>query len=99
MPSARKEFTPEERALRDAKKAADARIGFLTHATAYLLVIFGILITGGFKPAFITATFWGIGLASHFIGAILGPELRKRWIDEEVGPRVATQTQAQRRNL
>jgi len=97
--AARKELTPELRALRDAKKAADARIGFLTHGTAYVLVIFGILITGGFKAAFITAVFWGIGLASHFIGAILGPELRKRWIDEEVGPRVATETQEQRRNL
>jgi len=94
-----RQLTPEERALREAKKAADARIGFLTHGTAYVLVIFGILITGGFKAAFITAVFWGIGLASHFIGAILAPDLRKQWIDREVGPRVATQTQQQKRDL
>jgi signal transduction histidine kinase len=95
----RKQLTPEQRALRDAKRAADARIGFLIHATVYGLVIFGILISGGLKPAFVTAVFWGIGLASHFIGAIAGPELRKRWIEQEVGPRVASQTQQQRRDL
>jgi signal transduction histidine kinase len=97
--SPRKELTPEQRALRDAKRAADARIGFLIHATVYALVIFGILISGGFRAAFVTAIFWGIGLASHFIGAIAGPELRKRWIEQEVGPRVASETQQQRRDL
>jgi len=93
------QLTPEERALRAAKKAADARIGFLIHATVYTLVIFGILVSGGFWGAFMTAIFWGIGLASHFIAAIAGPELRKRWIDQEVSPRVATETQQQRRDL
>jgi signal transduction histidine kinase len=95
----RKQLTPEQRALRDAKRAADARIGFLIHATVYGLVIFGILVSGGLRAAFVTAVFWGIGLASHFIGAIAGPELRKRWIEQEVGPRVASQTQQQRRDL
>ena len=94
-----KQLTPNERALRDAKKVADARIGFLIHGTAYSLVILGILVTGGFKAAFTTGIFWGIGLASHFIGAVLGPELRRTWIDREVGPRVATETQHQRRDL
>lgn len=93
------QLSPEERALRDAKKAADARIGFLTHGTVYSLVIFGILITGGVEAAIVTGVFWGIGLASHFIGAILGPQLRRDWIDREVGPRVATETQQQRRDL
>ena len=93
------QLSPEERALRDAKKAADARIGFLIHGTVYSLVIFGILISGGFWAAFTTAVFWGIGLASHFIAAIAGPELRKRWIEQQVGPRVASQTQQQRRDL
>jgi signal transduction histidine kinase len=92
-------LTPEQRALRDAKRAADARIGFLIHATVYFLVVFGILISGGFMGAFTTAIFWGIGIACHFIGAILGPELRKRWIEQEVGPRVASETQQQRRDL
>jgi signal transduction histidine kinase len=92
-------LTPEQRALRDARRAANARIGFLTHATIYGLVVLGILVSGGFKAAFVTAVFWGIGIASHFIGAILGPELRKRWIEQEVGPRVASETQQQRRDL
>jgi len=93
------QLTPEQRALRDAKRAADARIGFLIHGTIYTLVIFGIMVSGGFFAAFTTAIFWGVGLASHFIGAIAGPELRKRWIDQEVSPRVATETQQQRRDL
>jgi signal transduction histidine kinase len=94
-----KELTPEERALREAKRIADARIGFLTHCTAYGLVIFGILITGGFRPALIVAVFWGIGLASHFIGGVLGPQLRRQWVEREVGTRVATETHQQRRDL
>jgi signal transduction histidine kinase len=98
-PAAHTSLTPEQRALRDAKKAADARIGFLIHGTVYTLVILGILVSGGFRAAFTTAVFWGIGLASHFIAAIAGPELRKRWIDQEVGPRVADETQQQRRDL
>jgi signal transduction histidine kinase len=93
------QLTPEQRTLREAKKAADARIGFLIHGTIYTLVIFGILVNGGFRAAFTTAIFWGIGLGSHFIGAILGPDLRKRWIEQEVSPRVATETQQQRRDL
>jgi signal transduction histidine kinase len=92
-------LTPEQTALRDAKRAADARIGFLIHGTVYSLVIFGILVSGGFWAAFTTAIFWGIGIASHFIGAIAGPELRRRWIEQQVGPRVANETQQQRRDL
>ncbi len=99
VPEVRAPLTPEQRALRDARKAADARIGFLVHGTVYTLVIFGILINGGFMAAFTTAIFWGIGLASHFIAAIAGPDLRKRWIDQQVGPRVANETQQQRRDL
>jgi signal transduction histidine kinase len=93
------DLTPEQRALREARKTAEARIGFLFHATAYGLVIFGILISAGFRPAFITATFWGIGLACHFLGAFVAPQLRKRWVEQEVGPRVASETQQQRRDL
>ncbi|MFI5318390.1 MAG: sensor histidine kinase [Myxococcota bacterium] len=95
----RQDLTPEQRALRDAKRAADARIGFLIHGTIYALVIFGILISGGFVAALTTAIFWGIGVASHFIAAIAGPELRKRWIEQQVAPRVVTETQQQRRDL
>jgi signal transduction histidine kinase len=96
---ARPEITPEARARREAKRRADARIGFLIHGTIYTLVIFGILISGGFVAALTTATFWGIGLVSHFIGAIAGPELRKRWMEQELGPAVASETQQQRRSL
>jgi signal transduction histidine kinase len=95
----RPKLTPEERARRDALRAVNARIGFLIHGTVYVLVIFGILLTGGFKAALTTAVFWGIGVASHFVAAVAGPELRKRWIEQEVGPRVATETQQQRRDL
>jgi signal transduction histidine kinase len=95
----RPRLTPEERAQRDAVRAANARVSFLIHGTVYVLVIFGILLTGGFKAALTTAVFWGIGVASHFVAAVAGPELRKRWIEQEVGPRVATETQQQRRDL
>ncbi len=101
MPTPRAPLTPEQTALRDAKRAADARIGFMIHGTIYSLVIFGILVSGGFGAAFTTAIFWGIGLASPgFIGAIAGPDLRKRWTEERAAPPHArTRCHSSRRDL
>lgn len=74
------DFRKEEAYLR-AKKKVDTLIGFYWHLAVYIVVnIFLILLIGlnsdqgftGFGP-YATATFWGIGLAFHFIG-VFGPD-------------------------
>lgn len=88
------DFRKEEAYLR-AKKKVDTIIGFYWHLAVYVVVnIFLILLIGlnsnqgftGFGP-YATATFWGIGLAFHFIGAFgpdffFGDDWEKKKIEE-----------------
>ena len=55
----------EERAYRDARRRANARVGFMTHLVAYGSVCIFLLFVSGFRPAFIVALSWGIGIACH----------------------------------
>jgi hypothetical protein len=88
------DFRKEEAYLK-AKEKVDALIGFYWHFAVYVVVnIFLIVLIGmnsndgftGFGP-YATATFWGIGLAFHFIG-VFGPDFffgkdwEKRKMDE-----------------
>lgn len=91
--------TPEERALREARVAVARRLGFYGHLIPYVIVNVGILFTGGFRPAFLTALFWGIGLACHFFFAILAPDLRKRWTETELRRRMPEEMSRSRREL
>lgn len=92
-------LTPEERALEQARQRANAQIGFLSHAVAYGAVCFFLLFVAGFKAAFIVALAWGIGLVSHFFGALIAPELRRRYIAREVERQVERSAPRERRNL
>lgn len=85
---ARKELSEEEKALRDARAAVARRLGFLAHAVPYAIVCTFLLFVAGFRPALITAMAWGIGLSIHGFFAIVAPELRRRWTEEEVRRRV-----------
>ena len=51
----RSRLTPEETAYRDARRRANAKIGFLIHLVAFTSVNALILFTAGFRPAFYTA--------------------------------------------
>jgi two-component system sensor histidine kinase AtoS len=64
-----------------------------------VIVNFGILITGGFRPALITATFWGIGLACHAFFALIAPDLRKQWTETELRRRMPEEVSRNRREL
>ncbi len=86
------DFRKEEAYLR-AKKKVDKLIGFYWHLAVYVVVnIFLILLIAlnsnegfsGFGP-YATATFWGIGLAFHFIG-VFGPDFffGKDWEKKKV---------------
>jgi signal transduction histidine kinase len=92
-------LTPEERAFELARRRANAQIGFLSHAVAYGAVCFFLLFVAGFKAAFIVALAWGIGLVSHFFGALIAPELRRRYIEREVERQVERSAPSERRSL
>jgi len=92
-------LTPEERALAQAQRRANAQIGFLSHAVAYGAVCFFLLFVAGFKAAFIVALAWGIGLVSHFFGALVAPDLRRRYVQQEVQRQVKREAPVEERNL
>ena len=83
-------LSPEERAVKEAHAAVARRLGFFAHLIPYVIVNLGILVTAGFRPAFTTAIFWGIGLACHGFFALLAPDLRKRWTEDELRRRMPT---------
>ncbi|MEE2678790.1 MAG: HAMP domain-containing sensor histidine kinase [Myxococcota bacterium] len=95
----RRKLTPEERAYREARERANARIGFYTHAIAFGSVSVLVLFTAGFRPAFIMALAWGIGLTFHYFGAIQAPAIRRRMIEREVDREVAHTVPRERRNI
>jgi signal transduction histidine kinase len=96
---ARTPLTPEERALRAAREAANRKIGFLAHLVPYLAVVTFLAFVAGLRSAAIVALAWGIGVASHFFGAILGPRLRDRILEHEVAKRVDAGVSRERRSL
>jgi signal transduction histidine kinase len=98
-PDPRRSLTPEQRALREARIEANRRIGFLAHLVPYLAVVTFLLFVAGFRAAFIVAMAWGIGLASHWFGALVAPRMRKQIIEREVHKRVADDVTRERRTL
>ena len=78
--------TPEEEALRRARRRAQAEVGFYSHLTSYVGVI-GLLalinlFTSPRYPWFLwPAMGWGFGLLSHFMGVFGSRMLRERFFD------------------
>lgn len=95
----RRPLTPEERAYREARAAASRKVGFVSHAIAWGTVCFFLLAVAGFRVAFIVALAWGIGLASHWFGAMVAPAMRARIIEREVGQRLGAGVSQERRAL
>jgi len=81
----REPLDPAARALRDAKRRANRKAGYYTHFTAYAATLGMLYVTTrSTRVVIIVAAGWGIGIALHYFAAILAPELRQRWIDEEL---------------
>jgi len=91
--------TAEERALREAQRAANRKISFLMHAVPYAAVCLFLLFVAGFRVAFIVAFAWGVGLACHFFAAMIAPGLRQRLVEEEVRHRLHADVHRERRSL
>ena len=95
----RADLSPEERALREARAEANRKIGFLGHLVPYLAVVTFLTFVAGPRAAGIVALAWGIGVASHFFGAILAPRMHKRIVEREVSKRVHADVSRERRTL
>jgi signal transduction histidine kinase len=95
----RRDLTPEERAYRAARRRANAKLSFLIHATAWASVCGFLLFTAGIRAALVVALAWGIGLALHWVGAVLAPDLRERLIEREVARQVGSTASRQRQEL
>jgi signal transduction histidine kinase len=98
-PEPRTPLSPEEKALRAARAAANAKMGFFAHLVPYVTVVVFLSFVAGPRPAAIVALAWGIGVASHFFGAILAPRLRDRILEHEVAKRVHADVSRERRTL
>ena len=92
-------LTAEERAYRDAQRRANARVGFTSHLIAYVSVCAFLLFVAGFRPAFIVALAWGIGIASHYFAALVAPEMRRKLIEREVNRQVEHNVSQERRTI
>src|SRR5262247_1199730 len=67
----RQPLSPEERALREARRRANRKLAFFFHLLAYCSVNFFLLLVAGFRPALVTTLGWGIGLVFHFFAALV----------------------------
>jgi signal transduction histidine kinase len=92
-------LSPEERALREARRRANRKLFFLFHLLAYACVLVFLLFVAGFRPALVVGLGWGIGLVFHFFATLVAPDLRRRLIAQEVERQVAAGTSAERREL
>jgi signal transduction histidine kinase len=82
-------LTPEERAYLQARARANRRVGVAIHSMAYAATLLMFLVTTrSIRVVMIVGSIWGLGLAIHVFVASIIPELRRRWIDEEVGRQV-----------
>ncbi len=92
-------LTPEQRAYRVAQRRANLKLSFMMHLVTYGSVCTMLLFVVGFRTAFVVALCWGIGLAVHYFGAVVAPQLRRRWVDQEVGRQVSESVSRERRVL
>jgi len=92
-------LSPEERAYRAARSRANRRAFFYTHGVAYLSTLALLLVaTRSLRVVTLVAAAWGIALALHYFGVVVVPDLRRRWIDEELGRNAKPKVAAERRD-
>ncbi len=89
----------EERAYLEARQRANVKLGFMSHLVAYGSVCTFLLFVAGFRPAFIVALAWGIGIACHYFAALVAPNLRRRYIEREVKHEIARNAPHERRTI
>jgi signal transduction histidine kinase len=91
--------SPEEQAYFEAQEAANRKIKFVRHAVIYAVSILFFLTTAGFEPAMIIGLIWGVFLAQQGFSSYFAPQLRRKWIDEEVRARLGRTVTDERRAI
>lgn len=92
-------LTPEQEAYREAQRVARRKLGFFFHLVPYVMTcLFLLLATRSLRVTLTVALSWGIGVACHW-AAVVGPRLRRRWIEQEVRRQVGRSVGAERRAL
>lgn len=86
-------------AYEEAKSMANRRVRFFGHVVVWAMVCFFLLVAAGFFPAMVVACAWGIGLSAQGYYALVAPELRRRWIEQEYHWNLEHTLDAQRRTL
>ena len=69
---------------REARRRVGQRIGFIAHGIVYGSTFLFLLFVAGFVPAMIVALAWGIALSIHGFFAVVAPQLREVWIEDEM---------------
>ncbi len=89
----------QKQAYRAARRRAALKLSFVTHLVAYASVCLLLLGVAGFRVMFIVGLSWGVGVAIHYFAALVAPDLRQRFIEQEVERQVETSTSQARRSL
>ncbi|MFP8879499.1 MAG: HAMP domain-containing sensor histidine kinase [Myxococcota bacterium] len=92
-------MTDEQKVYQAARRRANRKLSFISHFLSYATVCTFLLFVAGFKPAFIVALSWGIGIVFHYFFALAAPELRQRLIDREVNREVEVNVSRERRSI
>jgi signal transduction histidine kinase len=88
-PHAPSPLVPADRAAHDeAAKVVKSRIRFFGHAVVWGAFGLFLLMTAGFYATMVILLSWGVGLALHGYLAVVAPELRQRWMEQEVRRRL-----------
>jgi signal transduction histidine kinase len=94
-----RERSEEQKLYRQARRRAAVKLSFVTHFVTYGSVVIMLLFIAGFRAAFYTAFGWGIFIVLHYFAALVAPELRRRFIDNEVSLEVQKSATRERRSL
>ena len=91
-------LSPEERALRDAQRVADAKVRLAGDALKFGVITLLLLI---FLPpvGLVVLLIWGVGYLRRLYRLVLEPRLRERFLEEEVSKRVHAHLSDERRVL
>jgi signal transduction histidine kinase len=91
-------LSPEERALRDARRVADAKVRLAGEAIKFGAITLVLLI---FLPpvGLVLLVIWGLRYLKDFYRLVLEPRLRERFLEEEVAKRVHAHLSDERRTL
>ncbi len=91
-------LSPEERALRNARRAADEKVELAGKALKFCIITLLLLV---FLPpvGFIVLIFWGSGYLRRAYRLVIEPRMRERFLEEEVNKQVHAHVVDERRAL